>query len=71
MPIYEYKCKDCGEVFEYLCLNSEDAENATCSSCGSAKTEKLMSMFSSAAGSGGDATGLASQSSCSPRGGFS
>ncbi len=46
MPIYEFKCKKCGNTFEYLCLKSDD-NHTPCPSCGGDKTEKLLSTFSS------------------------
>jgi len=67
MPIYEFKCKDCGSEFEYLCFNSRDEENAECPKCGSKETVKLLSTFSSVSSGGG---GFASASSCSASGGF-
>ncbi|MBN1625244.1 MAG: zinc ribbon domain-containing protein [Deltaproteobacteria bacterium] len=71
MPIYEFRCKKCGNIFEYLCLKSSDRENATCPSCGQGKAEVLLSTFSSAgAGSAGGGASLSS-SSCSSHGGFS
>ncbi|MBW1704552.1 MAG: zinc ribbon domain-containing protein [Deltaproteobacteria bacterium] len=72
MPIYELKCKKCGNVFEFLCFHSSDEATATCPSCGGSKTEKLLSTFSSASSgsSKGFGSGLAS-ASCSPSGGFS
>ncbi|MCD4716597.1 MAG: zinc ribbon domain-containing protein [Desulfobacterales bacterium] len=72
MPIYEFKCKKCGNVFEFLCFRSSDEDTATCPSCGGNKTEKLLSKFSSA--SSGSSSGLGSSlgsPSCSPSGGFS
>ena len=38
MPIYEFKCKNCGNIFEYLCLKSSDKDNASCPSCGRKET---------------------------------
>jgi putative FmdB family regulatory protein len=69
MPIYEFKCKKCGNVFEYLCIKSSDRENAACPSCGRGKAEVLLSTFSSSgtASKGGGA----SSSSCSSKRGFS
>jgi len=67
MPIYEFKCKECGNEFEYLCFSSNDEKEAKCPKCGAHKTERLLSCFSSVS-SGGE---LASASSCSPSGGFS
>jgi len=72
MPIYEFKCKNCGKTFEYLCLRSDDEEHATCPSCGKEKAEKMMSTFSSGtSNSGGGLGSLAGASSCSSSGGFS
>jgi putative FmdB family regulatory protein len=42
MPIYEYRCGECGNVFEEI-VASADANNLPCPSCKSKKTEKLMS----------------------------
>ncbi len=46
MPIYEYRCQDCGEVFSHLVLTSTGAsEQIPCSNCGSSQTRRLMSSF--------------------------
>jgi len=41
MPIYEYKCNDCGKISELLVLNKDEV--VCCISCNSKKLEKLMS----------------------------
>ncbi|RKY04859.1 zinc ribbon domain-containing protein [Candidatus Poribacteria bacterium] len=41
MPIYEYRCKECGERFETLVLS--EGEIPSCPSCGGDKVEKLIS----------------------------
>lgn len=41
MPIYEYKCKDCGKISELLVLQKDEA--VSCKSCNSQNLEKLMS----------------------------
>ncbi len=46
MPIYEFECKDCGEVFEIIKLKSEEEPVASCKHCGSEKTERKLSSFS-------------------------
>lgn len=46
MPIYEYRCLDCGVVFSHLILKSVDATGQhVCSSCGSEETQRVMSSF--------------------------
>jgi putative FmdB family regulatory protein len=57
MPIYEYRCKDCGEKFEVYTFSHADT-TIECQACGSENTERLMSGFASS----GSSTG----SSCRP-----
>ena len=44
MPIYEYRCKKCGEVFDELVPNV-DAEIPPCPKCEAVGAEKLMSLI--------------------------
>jgi putative FmdB family regulatory protein len=62
MPIYEFKCKKCKNIFEELIFSSADEKNTTCPKCGSKKNEKLMSVFA------GGKSGCSSctSTSCSP-----
>jgi putative FmdB family regulatory protein len=46
MPMYEYKCKQCGQVFERLRFVSEKDEKTECPHCRSTKTDRLPSRFS-------------------------
>lgn len=50
MPIYEYRCEDCGHEFEELVFG--DAKPA-CPVCSSRKTGKLMSACRHKSGGGG------------------
>lgn len=44
MPIYEYRCLDCGVDFEEIAsVNAQ--KNPPCPSCRSEKTERKMSVF--------------------------
>jgi len=45
MPIYEYKCKDCGHRFSLLQSVSASRTGAKCPNCGSARTERVVSRF--------------------------
>jgi len=51
MPIFEYKCADCGTKFEKLVRNGNAAELA-CPSCGKQHLEQEFSTFSAHAGAG-------------------
>ena len=42
MPIYEYKCRSCGQVSEVL-VHGSDAGNSVCPGCGSHDLERLLS----------------------------
>jgi len=65
MPIYEYKCSDCGEIFEKLVIGLRAAESVRCGSCGSRNIYRLMSRFSAGSASGGGSREVGS--SCAPR----
>ena len=58
MPIYEYRCQDCGHEFEELVRYSE-ADQVKCEKCGSKRTERLASGFCSNAGHGSSAASTA------------
>ncbi|MFN3406762.1 MAG: FmdB family zinc ribbon protein [Caldimicrobium sp.] len=50
MPIYEFKCENCGKLFEALCFTKEDEEMVKCPYCGSSKVKKEYSTFSTSWG---------------------
>ena len=50
MALYEYKCKDCGEISEFLVFSP--SEKLSCKKCGSEKLEKLLSSFAVSVKSG-------------------
>lgn len=53
MPMYEYKCHDCDEVFERLLSQSAPREGVTCPTCGSQRTKRMFSAFAWGKGSRG------------------
>jgi putative FmdB family regulatory protein len=57
MPIFEYRCKKCGAVFEELVSGDRNKE-INCQICGHTDTEKLMSVI------GGISMGRNSGPSC-------
>ena len=68
MPIFEFCCNKCNEVFETLCFKSDDIDEVSCPSCGANDKEKVLSSFCSLGGS--DKT-LGPSSGCAPSSGFS
>jgi putative FmdB family regulatory protein len=46
MPIYEYKCLDCGKkVILALTLKEHESGSAKCPACGSKRLEQLITSF--------------------------
>ncbi|MFH1700892.1 MAG: zinc ribbon domain-containing protein [Candidatus Zixiibacteriota bacterium] len=60
MPIFEYKCKDCGHCFEKLVGVTEPEGFPLCPKCGSDNCEKQFSAF--AVNSSGNSTAKAAPS---------
>jgi putative FmdB family regulatory protein len=62
MPKYDYKCRECGKVFEVFRRFSELDEQVHCPNCGSTKTEIVFSVPNisgeTVAGSGYGTTGF-------------
>lgn len=44
MPIYEYRCKSCGEIGEFLVGASEGEGEIICKKCRSTELKKVMSV---------------------------
>lgn len=63
MPIYEYRCEDCGRVFEMLRRISDADSDLKCPSCDSEEVVRQLSCFATSAGPSGGAA------SCGPSGG--
>ena len=49
MPIYEYKCDDCGTRFEKLVRRTSDAPGIECPSCGEKHLTQELSTFAARA----------------------
>ncbi len=53
MPIYEFRCEDCGERFEKLCFGYREEQDLRCPRCGSSRVRKEFSTFACGLGDGG------------------
>jgi len=53
MPVYSFKCKSCGEKFDFLKLPGRE-EKITCPKCGSLENEKLITGFNAGKSEKGD-----------------
>ena len=42
MPVYDYKCRKCGAIFEKFLRSISAAASIKCEKCGSAKVEKMV-----------------------------
>jgi putative FmdB family regulatory protein len=50
MPIYEFRCLKCNDVFELLLVKSEDQVEMKCPHCGAQDFERVLSTTSYAMG---------------------
>jgi putative FmdB family regulatory protein len=66
MPLFDYKCKKCGHVTEFL-ESSGNKEAHRCEKCNSTRMEKMVSAFSvsSAGGSGAGGSPSCPTGTCS------
>lgn len=46
MPLYEYKCKECGEISEHLIGVGSEKPDLACAACGSDHLNRLISIVS-------------------------
>jgi putative FmdB family regulatory protein len=58
MPLYEYECQHCGQVFEVFTQLRGPTTQPSCPACGTAGAERVLSSFSGkVSDSGGCGTG--------------
>ncbi|MBU0609722.1 MAG: zinc ribbon domain-containing protein [Armatimonadetes bacterium] len=63
MPVYEYQCKRCSNVFEKLVSRDQRDTPGPCPECHCARSQRMMSVFAGHT-SGGGSIGGNSCSSC-------
>ncbi len=61
MPLYEFECQKCGEIFEQLLGLNESTDDLCCPKCQAENPRKVISVFSSTSGG-------SSGASCTPSG---
>ena len=59
MPVYEYRCKHCGENFDLFVRSVTQKKTPTCPRCGSTEVKKAVSLFGLSGGGSGRGTGEA------------
>jgi putative FmdB family regulatory protein len=52
MPIYEFKCLQCGDCFEFLLMKPDDQTEMRCPKCRSEDFERILSCTSYCLGNG-------------------
>jgi len=60
MPLYEYECTDCGQMFEKMVRFSDAERNPQCPACKSTHTRKQISSFATK----GSLSGSSSSGGC-------
>lgn len=68
MPIYEYRCNECGEKFEKLVRSLSSVGEIQCPRCSSRHVNKVISLCGMRSGSAGESA-FSSESSCAPAAG--
>ena len=68
MPIFEYRCEDCGHKFEAILFGEQKPE---CPKCHTAKLEKQLSTFSVSKSAAAPAAGCGQSRCCMMNGGCS
>lgn len=69
MPIYDYRCTECGSTYDVFHKTREVAEDILCPSCGSPEHARLMSVPAAAVMSSGTSASASSAPSCDSGGG--
>jgi len=61
MPVFEYRCKDCGHITEFLEKPDSKGQHV-CEKCGSKRLEKIFSTFAARSGDSGSSNSSGSSS---------
>ena len=68
MPIYEFRCTQCGNLQEFLLTNAAEQIDMKCGACQGEELERVLSRVGYAMGSSGgnDASPSVTSKSCGP-----
>ncbi len=64
MPLYEYRCDECGTKFELRRTMSASDEPAACPECASEQSRRQVSLFASVAKNSSEAQGMGGGCGC-------
>ena len=65
MPIYEFRCKKCKNIFESLIFSSMEEKKLSCPECGTKKPQKVMSVFAGGKSNCSSCSSTSCSSGCS------
>jgi putative FmdB family regulatory protein len=64
MPLLEYRCSNCGSLFERLVQSTSRPDSADCPTCESGVGKRVLSVFAAVRGSDGASTEAAASGGC-------
>ena len=71
MPLYEYRCRGCGERFEVLQRLGASGDDVLCPRCGEERPERVLSTFAAGGAREGAGSAAAAAAACCRGPGFS
>ena len=65
MPVFEYKCDDCGSKYDFFHKSLLKQDEVTCPKCGSTNNKKLFSAFATTNSSESEFSSSCATGNCS------
>ncbi|MFP3928574.1 MAG: FmdB family zinc ribbon protein [Desulfobacteraceae bacterium] len=67
MPIYEFRCVECGRIFEKIFMSGDEEVELSCPDCSGTEIERVVSITNYAMGEGsGESQAKINSRSCGP-----